>query len=72
MIFHPLIIQKIFIDLLLLIIMNLFNLLPIEIEDIIWNLYWQDIYSSKVINHFKKIKKICHELNLMIKNHSSL
>jgi hypothetical protein len=43
--------------------MSLFNLLPSEIEDIIWNLYWQDIYKTNVIDYLKNIKNLCEELN---------
>lgn len=37
--------------------MSLFKKLPSEIEDIIWSLYWMDIYKSSVINHFNMINE---------------
>ena len=36
----------------------MFHKLPNEINDIIWNMYWTDIYSNKVINTFKTIEKL--------------
>ena len=36
----------------------MFDRLPNEINDIIWNMYWSDIYSNKVINTFKIIEKL--------------
>jgi hypothetical protein len=32
------------------------NKLPIEIQNIIWNMYYKDIYSSKIIKEFNSIK----------------
>jgi len=43
--------------------MNLFKTLPSEIEDIIWNLYWMDIFKSIVIEHFNNIKLLVKDLN---------
>ena len=37
--------------------MSLFKKLSSEIEDIIWSLYWIDIFKSSVINHFNIIKE---------------
>ena len=37
--------------------MSLFKKLPSEIEDIIWGLYWMDVFKSSVINHFNIIKE---------------
>jgi len=37
--------------------MSLFKRLPSEIEDIIWGLYWMDIFKSSVINHLNIIKE---------------
>ena len=42
--------------------MNLFKTLPSEIEDIIWNLYWMDVFKSNVIEHFNKIKLLVKHL----------
>lgn len=36
----------------------MFDRLPNEINDIIWNMYWTDVYSNKVINTFKIIEKL--------------
>ena len=33
------------------------NTLPDEIQDIIWNIYWQNIYTSNIINELKNINK---------------
>lgn len=30
--------------------MDRISLLPNEIQDIIWNIYWKDVYTSKIIN----------------------
>ena len=38
-------------------IMSLFKKIPSEIEDIIWNLYWMDIFKSTVISHFNEVKE---------------
>ena len=43
--------------------MNLFKTLPSEIKDIIWNLYWMDIFKSIVIKHFNNIKLLVKDLN---------
>ena len=37
--------------------MSLFKRLPSEIEDIIWSLYWMDIFKSSVIKHFNIINE---------------
>lgn len=39
------------------------NKLPIEIQDIIWNLYWKDIFQNKVIFYLNKIQNRCNLLN---------
>lgn len=43
--------------------MSLFKKLPSEIEDIIWSLYWMDIYKSSVIKHFNMINEKVIDLN---------
>lgn len=43
--------------------MSLFKKLPSEIEDIIWSLYWMDIFKSSVINHFNIIIENVNDLN---------
>jgi len=43
--------------------MNFFKKLPSEIEDIIWNLYWMDVFKLNVIKHFNKIKMLVKDLN---------
>ena len=43
--------------------MSLLKKLPSEIEDIIWNLYWTDIFKSTVIKHLNNIKKQVFDLN---------
>ena len=37
--------------------MSLLERLPLEIEDIIWNLYWMDIFKSSVIKHLNMINE---------------
>ena len=39
------------------------NRLPIEIQDIIWNLYWKDIFQDKVIFYLQEIQNKCILLN---------
>ena len=39
------------------------NKLPIEIQDIIWNLYWKDIFRNKVIFYLNKLQNKCNLLN---------
>ena len=36
--------------------MNL-EILPIEIEDYIWNMYWSSIFSDNVIKYLNDVKK---------------
>ena len=43
--------------------MSLFKKLPSEIEDMIWSLYWMDIYKSSVIKHFNMINEKVIDLN---------
>lgn len=43
--------------------MSLFKKIPSEIEDIIWNLYWMDIFKSSVIRHFNEVKDKVIDLN---------
>ena len=37
--------------------MSLFKKLPSEIEDIIWGLYWMDVFKSSVIKHLNITKE---------------
>jgi len=37
--------------------MSLFKKLPSEIEDIIWSLYWMDVFKSSVIKHLNITKE---------------
>jgi hypothetical protein len=43
--------------------MSLLERLPLEIEDIIWNLYWMDIFKSSVIKHLNMINEKVIELS---------
>ena len=42
--------------------MNL-QILPLEIEDYIWNMYWAKFFKDNVINYLNDIKEIVENLN---------
>ena len=44
------------------------NRLPGEIQDIILNMYWQDIYSKNVVNNLNHITSIIDEINKLYMN----
>ena len=44
------------------------NRLPNEIQDIILNMYWQDIYSRNVINNLNHISSITNEIDKLYMN----
>ena len=44
------------------------NRLPNEIQDIILNMYWQDIYSRNVINNLNHILSITNEIDKLYMN----
>jgi|UniRef100_A0A6C0J9M4 hypothetical protein len=43
--------------------------LPVEIQDIIWKYYWQDIFTRRVIDSVTSHTQLCKELDTFLNNY---